>query len=103
MNEIYDKALKEIGTRGAPIFLTNLVVSKSQFFGSSKVPKKTFLKAKKIVASGTIEQIKKDKQTLFSALVLILGDKKKASTVDIKAYKIEEVEIVSFHGYSFQR
>lgn len=97
MNEIYKKAHSEANGK-KPIFLANLRVSKSKFFGTSKVAKKEFFDVKKIICSGTIDEIKADKRVLFSALVLLLGDKEKANKAT--AYKLEGVEVISFHGYN---
>ena len=86
MNEIYNKAHEERGKRGKPIFLVNLKVSKTRFYGNSKKPHKTFSTIERKVSSGTIDQMKKDLKTQIFKLD--------------NDYRIEEVEIISFHGYS---
>lgn len=100
MNEVYKKAIEEQGERGKPIFLANFTISKSQTFGASKKVKKEFTKVKRVVCAGNLAQIKTDKLVLFNCLVLLLGDKKKAVKADFSKYAIEEIEIISFHGYS---
>jgi len=122
MNSIYNDALEAQGSHGKPIFLINATLSKSQTFGVSKRVKKEFFCAKKIVAAGTIEQMKEDPHVLLSCLVQILG-KQQAFKADRSKYKIEDeivqvlnekgvnepfvknegVFVISFHGYSLHK
>lgn len=122
MNSIYTTALEAQGSHGKPIFLTNISLCKLTKFGASKRLKREYFKAKKIVAAGTIEQIKNDPRVLLSALVQILG-KPQALKADRTKYIIDEeivnsvdkngnpflfkkteaVEFISFHGYSMHK
>jgi len=121
MNDIYLNATMQQGHRGAPIFLTNLVLAKYTYTGAAKRVKKEFLFARKIVASGTLEQIKNDPKILLACLVKLYG-KEKAFKSEKEKYKIEDevvqykkdgvlkekintyaIEIISFHGYSHHK
>jgi len=121
MSKIYKDAIDQQGEKGAPIFLTNLVLSKYQTFGASKRMKKEFFHIKKIVASGTLKQIQSDPKTLLACLVKLYG-KEKAFKEDRLKYKIEDefievtidgkqvnrfkteaIEVISFHGYSHHK
>lgn len=112
MSKIYKDAIEQQGDKGAPIFLTNLVLAKYQTFGASKKVKKEFFHVNKIVASGTLKQIQNDPKTLLACLIKLYG-KEKAFKSDRSKYKIENelnhngtailkesIEIISFHGYS---
>lgn len=100
MNEIYKKAIDEQGEKGKPIFLANFRLSKSRFYGNSKVPHKSYQSANNIVCAGYIGIIKTEQRVMFNCLVKCLGGKDQASKEDFTKWRIEEVEIVSFHGYS---
>jgi len=99
MNKTYNDALQEQGSHGKPIFLINVTLSKSQTFGASKRVKKEFFQIKKIVAAGTIEQVKQDPRVKLSCLVQLLG-KQQAFKAERSKYTIEDFEVLSFHGYS---
>jgi hypothetical protein len=121
MSKIYKDAIDQQGDKGASIFLTNLIIAKHQTFGASKRIKKEFFHIKKIVASGTLKQIQNSPTVLLACLVKLYG-KEKAFKTDRSKYFIEDeivtikkdgafydtikteaIEIISFHGYSFDK
>jgi hypothetical protein len=103
MNEIYQNAIDQQGEKGKPIFLANFRLSKSRFYGNAKTPSKSYVNVKQIVCAGKLGEIKADKSILYSCLVKVLGSKDSASKEDREKWKIEEVEIISFHGYSAEK
>lgn len=96
MSAIYQKAIDEQGDRGAPIFLTNLTICSVRYYGTK--PKKTYFEVSEIVTKGTIKEIEKDPSALKRALKKHFGGKDR----DEGKYSVYAVEIISFHGYSFE-
>ncbi len=98
--EIYVDAILGQGTKGKPIFFTNVKFYKITSRGNKQV--KLFEVAKGVVVSGNLEQIKKDPATLYNALKTAY-DKETAHKADRKKYGIDSVEFISFHGYSIEK
>jgi len=94
---VYNNAINNQKDNGQPIFFVNLVFY--QLVKRGVKIKKVFEKANKVVVSGTIEQIKKEPLNMYNCLKAAYG-REYAHKADKTKFGIEEIEFISFHGYS---
>lgn len=97
--EVIDEELINCPENKSPIFYVN-ISAQILMIKSKKITK---YHIEKVVVKGTIEQIKKSKQTKIQFLKRIfegrLGIKKKINDFDLNRIKILDIEIIKGLGY----
>lgn len=103
MNDIYKKAINEQGTQGAPIFCANLKIYKVIKHGNSTKTKREYYTVKEKVVSGTEMEIKYDKVLLKQIITKLFDYKTACEEMTKGRFFIDEIEILQFLSYSFNK
>ena len=99
---ICNEAIKNQGKKGEPIFFGEISFHKRTKKGNSIKTFKTHYKARKIVFSGQLANVKTDEAVLLSCLNFIFDKKKAFAERQTGSWFIDSINIKIFLGYGFK-